>query len=59
MTARFYKLTELHLKLDNALRREIGRRAPDPFKIMALKRRKLRIKDLLSQHMPRARAEMS
>ena len=49
MTARFYKLTELHAKLDTALRREINRRAPDQMKVMALKRRKLRVKDLLAR----------
>lgn len=52
MTARFFKLTELHAKLDAALRREINRRAPDQFKVMALKRRKLRVKDLLARVMP-------
>ena len=49
MKARFYKLTELHQKLDSALRREINRRAPDQFKVMAIKRRKLRAKDLLAR----------
>lgn len=49
MKARFYKLTELHQKLDSALRREINRRAPDQFKVMAIKRRKLRVKDLLAR----------
>lgn len=49
MTARFYKLTELHAKLDTALRREINRRAPDQLKVLALKRRKLRVKDLLAR----------
>lgn len=49
MKARFYKLMELHQKLDSALRREIARRAPDQFKVMALKRRKLRVKDLLAR----------
>lgn len=49
MKARFYKLMELHQKLDSALRREIARRVPDQFKVMALKRRKLRVKDLLAR----------
>ncbi|MFB0612208.1 YdcH family protein [Aurantiacibacter poecillastricola] len=49
MKARIYKLTELHAKLDAALRREIRRRSPDQFKVMALKRRKLRVKDLLAR----------
>ena len=49
MKARFYKPTELHQKLDSALRREINRRAPDQFKVMAIKRRTLRVKDLLAR----------
>ncbi len=49
MKARYYKLTELHAKLDAAIRREVNRRAPDQFKVMALKRRKLRVKDLLAR----------
>ena len=49
MKARFYKLTESHQKLDAALRREINRRAPDQLKVMMLKRRKLRVKDLLAR----------
>lgn len=52
MSARFHKLTELHAKLDTALRREINVRAPDQMKVMALKRRKLRVKDLLARLTP-------
>lgn len=55
MTARIYKLTELHAKLDTALRREINRRAPDQLKIMWLKRRKLRVKDMLARLTPSAK----
>ncbi|MGB3797950.1 MAG: YdcH family protein [Alteraurantiacibacter sp.] len=49
MKARFYILTELHAKLDTAIRREITMRAPNQFKVMALRRRKMRVKDLLSR----------
>ncbi|WP_271079361.1 YdcH family protein [Aurantiacibacter sp. MUD61] len=52
MTARFYKLTELHQKLDAALRMETMRRLPDQLKVMALKRRKLRVKDHLVRLTP-------
>ena len=52
MTARFFKLTELHQKLDTALRLEIARKLPDQFTVMALKRRKLRVKDLLVRLTP-------
>jgi hypothetical protein len=54
MTARFFKLTELHAKLDTALRREINRCTPDQFKVMMLKRRKLRVKYLLARLTPSA-----
>jgi hypothetical protein len=54
MTARTYRLTALHQKLDEALQRESTRRAPNPFTLMALKRRKLRVKDLLTRFAPSA-----
>ena len=43
MHSRLYRLTELHQRIDQALRREQGRRFPDPFELMRLKTRKLRI----------------
>lgn len=49
MTARMYRLTQLHQRVDETLRREINRRAPDQLRVQYLKRRKLRIKDLLSR----------
>ncbi len=49
MTARLYRLTELHQRVDETLRREINRRAPDQLKVLFLKRRKLRIRGLLSR----------
>lgn len=49
MTARLYKLSELHQKLDDRLRFETRRLVPDQFRVMELKRRKLRVKDLLAR----------
>ena len=49
MTARFYRLTELHAKLDEALRREAAKRVPDHLTLTALKRRKLWVKDMLTR----------
>ena len=52
MTARLYRLTEMHQKLDEALRREINRRSPDAMRVMAIKRRKLRLKDIIRSFQP-------
>jgi len=49
MTARLYRLIELHQRIDETLRREINRRAPDQLKVVTLKMRKLRIKHLLAR----------
>ncbi len=49
MTARLYRLSELHQKLDDRLRQEARRLVPDQFRLMELKRRKLRVKDLLAR----------
>jgi len=44
---------EAHQRIDERIRVESGRRWPDPFEVMRLKRLKLRIKDRLSELMPR------
>jgi|GEM_PF-1797251 len=49
MSARLFKLSELHQKLDEKIRHEMRRLTPDPFRVMELKRRKLRVKDLLAR----------
>jgi uncharacterized protein YdcH (DUF465 family) len=46
---------EAHQRIDEELRLETGRRRPDPFKIMHLKKLKLRIKDRLNGFMPKHR----
>jgi uncharacterized protein YdcH (DUF465 family) len=54
MKARLYRLLELHQRVDEALRREVTRRVPDHFAVVALKKQKLRIKDLISRLSPRS-----
>lgn len=47
MSSRFFRLTEIHQRIDEALRREQKRRFPDIFRTMRLKKLKLRTKDLI------------
>ena len=47
MTARTFRLTQLHQKIDERLRLELQKRAPDALEISRLKRMKLRAKDAL------------
>ena len=49
MSARLYRLTEIHQRIDHALRAEQRRRLPDLFQLMRLKRLKLRAKDLIAR----------
>jgi uncharacterized protein YdcH (DUF465 family) len=46
---------EAHQRIDEELRLESSRRRPDPFKLMRLKKLKLRIKDRLNGFMPKIR----
>lgn len=55
MTVQAYRLLEAHQRIDEELRLESGRRRPDPFKLMRLKKLKLRIKDRLNGFMPKVR----
>ena len=47
MRPRLFPLLEMHQKIDDALRRELRRRWPDPFRVIQLKKLKLRVKDRL------------
>lgn len=47
MRPRLFPLLEMHQKIDEALRRELRRRWPDPFRVIRLKKLKLRVKDRL------------
>lgn len=46
--SRFYRLTELHRQLDDALRRENRRRGADPFRLLRLKTLKLAVRTRLA-----------
>jgi uncharacterized protein len=55
VSVRVYRLMEAHQRVDEELRLESARRWPDVFKIMRLKKLKLRIKDRLNGLMPKVR----
>jgi len=45
-----YRLTQLHQRLDEQIRAEMKRRAPDALNLLRLKRLRLRVKDRLHAH---------
>jgi hypothetical protein len=47
MRPRFFRLLEIHQRIDDSLRRELRRPWPEPFRIIRLKKLKLRVKDRL------------
>ncbi|MBV8687634.1 MAG: DUF465 domain-containing protein [Alphaproteobacteria bacterium] len=49
-----YRLTSIHRRLDDEIRRELRRRLPDGFRLLRLKKLKLTVKDRLHGHMLRA-----
>jgi len=53
MTASTYRLTLIHRNLDEEIRREMGRRAPDSLRLLRMKKLKLAVKDRLSGLMRR------
>jgi len=46
-----FRLTQMHKKLDDAIRREVNRPAADRFRVIRLKKLRLAVKDRLSQVM--------
>ena len=52
MRPRLYRLLELHQRIDEALRRELKLRWPDPFRVSTLKKKKLRVKDRIFRLSP-------
>jgi hypothetical protein len=46
-----YRLTLVHRRVDDEIRRELKRRAPDGFRLLRLKKLKLAVKDRLHVHM--------
>lgn len=49
-----YRLTVTHRGLDEEIRRELGRRAPDWIRLLRLKKLRLLVKDRLSARLRRA-----
>ena len=47
MNAIMYRLTFIHRKLDEEIRRELKRRFPDTMRLLRLKKLKLAVKDRL------------
>ncbi|MXO46698.1 DUF465 domain-containing protein [Erythrobacter vulgaris] len=47
MTARTFRLTQIHQRIDERLRMELRKMLPDPGEISRLKRLKLRVKEAL------------
>jgi hypothetical protein len=47
-----YRLSTVHRKLDEEIRRELKRRAPDAIRLLRLKKLKLAVKDRLHRHVP-------
>lgn len=47
MTARLYRLNEMHQRIDAALRAAMKRRSSDTLELTRLKKMKLRVKDLM------------
>jgi hypothetical protein len=52
MRPRLFRLLEMHQRIDEALRRELKRRWPDPLRVRDLKKRKLRVMDRLYRLIP-------
>lgn len=52
MSKSFFRLTAIHRRLDDAIRGELGSRAPDSFKLLRLKKLRLAVKDRLYRLVP-------
>jgi hypothetical protein len=53
MNATLYRLTVIHRRLDEEIRRELKRRFPDNVRLLRLKKLRLAIKDRLYRIVPR------
>lgn len=53
LSTHIFRLTELHRRLDEAVRREARRAGADSWRILRLKKLKLAVKDRLAQLMRR------
>ena len=52
MRPRLFRLLELHQRIDEALRHELRRRLPDPFRVSRLRKKKVRVKRRLTRLTP-------
>jgi hypothetical protein len=50
MNALMYRLSVVHRRLDDEIRRELRRRIPDSFRLLRLKKLRLAVKDRLAGH---------
>jgi hypothetical protein len=55
VNAFLYRLTVVHRRLDDEIRRELRRRLPDSFRLLRLKKLKLAVKDRLHGHVLKPR----
>lgn len=53
MTARTFRLTQIHQRIDERLHMEMRKRSPDTLEISRLKKMKLRAKDALHRMLRR------
>jgi hypothetical protein len=53
MNAFIYRLTAVHRRLDDEIRRELRRRFPDTIRLLRLKKLKLAVKDRLHAKLSR------
>ncbi len=50
-----YRLSVIHRRLEDEIRRELKKRFPDNFRLLRLKKLKLAVKDRLHAHMSKNR----
>lgn len=50
MNALMYRLSVVHRRLDDEIRREVKRRIPNSFRLLRLKKLRLAVKDRLAGH---------
>ncbi len=55
MSALTYRLSVIHRRLDDEIRRELKRRFPDTIRLLRLKKLKLAVKDRLHQQLLKRR----
>ncbi len=55
MNSLFYRLSVIHKRLDDEIKRELKRRFPDTIRLLRLKKLKLAVKDRLHLHLLKSR----